>query len=290
LWELLTRKVPFSHHSNYEKFKRAVCHNHERPVIPDNCEPSLKSLIERCWHANTELRPPFTEIISELDKILVDVAIRDPIGRIFWKSELLNHDEEIFYSDFEEKLFQFLHVPFTNITQEQKDKIAAYQKCCQALFSVQSKSKTEKVLIVDIEWFGKVLMWFGPLPNPESENYNWEVGFLENIRTTLNEKWFHGDLTTKESVDKLSEKLGGTYLIRFSSIPGYYTISQISGGRKVIHQRIKHSPGGPYIIDNDEYNTLNDLVTQRGYTLPCPGSKYQNMDQSSEVSCYVNTV
>jgi hypothetical protein len=36
LWELLTRQEPFAEFNDFETFKKAVCEQNVRPVIPSN--------------------------------------------------------------------------------------------------------------------------------------------------------------------------------------------------------------------------------------------------------------
>lgn len=98
LWEIVTRKAPFPHHTDYAVFREAVCVQHERPPIPSGLEPSLKDLIIRCWHPDPEKRPPFERILFELDHILINVAINDHLGRAFWFVLMLYS----FYSYFQE--------------------------------------------------------------------------------------------------------------------------------------------------------------------------------------------
>jgi hypothetical protein len=97
----LTQEEPFAQYQSFDKFKDAVCIRHERPEIPADCVPSLRqplrlsvltsarNLIQRCWDPDPNKRPPFTEIINELDFIIVDCAISDPLGREFWKTSFL---------------------------------------------------------------------------------------------------------------------------------------------------------------------------------------------------------
>lgn len=83
LWEIVTRKPPFPHHTDYTVFREAVCvkvqplahrslftrphcPQHERPPIPKRLEPSLKDLINRCWHPDPNKRPSFERILQEL--------------------------------------------------------------------------------------------------------------------------------------------------------------------------------------------------------------------------------
>lgn len=51
LWEIYTRKDPFSQFRNYQKFKEAVARQGVRPVIPADCPASLRALMEKCWAA-----------------------------------------------------------------------------------------------------------------------------------------------------------------------------------------------------------------------------------------------
>jgi len=46
-----------------------------RPQVPDNCPPSLRELIHRCWHEAPELRPTMAEVVTELERIGSRLAI-----------------------------------------------------------------------------------------------------------------------------------------------------------------------------------------------------------------------
>ncbi|AQK60315.1 Serine/threonine-protein kinase HT1 [Zea mays] len=45
----------------------AVVNKGARPVIPQDCLPSLRHIMTRCWDANPEVHPPFTEIVCMLE-------------------------------------------------------------------------------------------------------------------------------------------------------------------------------------------------------------------------------
>jgi len=291
LWELLTRDVPFSHHNNYEKFKRAVCQNHERPPIPDDCVTNLKDLIERCWDRNPDLRPSFSDIILDIKEILVDVAIGDPIARRFWKKYYLHEEEDISYNDFEENLFEFLNIPDpSDMNEEELNIFHLNKKCLFNFIPHHSKSKTDTGPKVNIEHFGKLLNWFGPVDDPDVGN--WRFSILDRFRDALTLEAFFGEITTNEAVDELSVSSNGTYLIRFSeSVKGYFSLSQVSQNRRVVHTRIKHIPGGPYIIDKAEFNSLKDLVEQRYSQYKGATSKFYKkiFHQDDEVTAYLNT-
>jgi hypothetical protein len=48
------------------------------------------------------------------------------------------------------------------------------------------------------------------------------------IRLLLQNRWFHGDISTKEAENRLISKGPGAFLVRFStSAPGTYTMSKV---------------------------------------------------------------
>lgn len=46
-----------------------------RPKIPKKTHPSVKGLLERCWHQDPEKRPIFEEIIDMLQQIMNEVNV-----------------------------------------------------------------------------------------------------------------------------------------------------------------------------------------------------------------------
>mgnify|MGYP003645519537 CR=1 FL=1 len=62
LWEILTRKQPFSSYTDYEKFKKELTVNAIRPEMPKDAIPSLSKLIRSCWDQDPNNRPSFSEI------------------------------------------------------------------------------------------------------------------------------------------------------------------------------------------------------------------------------------
>ena len=101
LWELLTRKDPFSNHDDYDIFVDAVCNKGERPPIPEWCPTRLRTLMTRCWDEDPNVRPTFPEIVTALDDVIADCAdlefaskvdslVQDSNARVFWKKYFRN--------------------------------------------------------------------------------------------------------------------------------------------------------------------------------------------------------
>jgi hypothetical protein len=68
LWELgaITGMLPFTNMTAVQA-AFAVVNKGARPVIPQDCLPSLRHIMTRCWDANPEVHPPFTEIVCMLE-------------------------------------------------------------------------------------------------------------------------------------------------------------------------------------------------------------------------------
>jgi len=137
--------------------------------------------------------------------------------------------------------------------------------------NLNPKQQQKKSETVALRNWGKILQWFGPIRDPETTPHT--NTFMDEITKILKEPWFHGDTDLQRAQELLSGKPAGTFMIRFSSLEGWYTISQIHG-RIIQHQRIGHQPGDPFVIENDAYNSLFDLVEQRSLKQPCEGSRY----------------
>ncbi|GAM26703.1 hypothetical protein SAMD00019534_098780 [Acytostelium subglobosum LB1] len=259
LWEILTRKEPFSHHRELEKFREAVCSKHERPPIPADCLDSLRKLIEKCWDKEPLRRPSFKEIIATLDHIIVDAAISDINGRDFWKRSFLT-EQEVPWDTFVDALCEWSKHP--NRTQCDKASIE-YQniKCLKAILSDSPKAEGTGVdNIVHIEKFGKILEFFGPMNAP-----NEGKTLLELIREVMAQKWFHGYFETVDAATRLGGQPVGSFLIRFSSTnAGCFTISQVINEAGTIkHQRVSRI-GTKYNYQNVNYNSLIDVVAKNG--------------------------
>ncbi|KAI3986393.1 hypothetical protein MKX01_002238 [Papaver californicum] len=66
LWELITGMLPFQNMSAVQA-AFAVVNKNVRPIVPNDCLPVLSEIMTRCWDANPEVRPPFTEVVRMLE-------------------------------------------------------------------------------------------------------------------------------------------------------------------------------------------------------------------------------
>ncbi|MCL7027926.1 hypothetical protein MKW94_023516 [Papaver nudicaule] len=66
LWELITGMLPFQNMSAVQA-AFAVVNKNVRPNVPNDCLPVLSEIMTRCWDANPEVRPPFTEVVRMLE-------------------------------------------------------------------------------------------------------------------------------------------------------------------------------------------------------------------------------
>lgn len=301
LWFLYTKQEPYSEFDDLDTFSRAVCLQHVRPVIPEDCNPRLRDLITRCWHPTPESRPGFGEILQCLDHIIIELAIEDPIGRDFWKAYFLGK-HSVPWGDFLNHFARAMqvvntNVPMTDILAVRRDLIEGTSieldiKCLKAVLVEETKKSPDsgEEAMVNVENFGSILHFFGPLKvNPHNG-----LEILSEIRVLLSQPWFHGFISAPESENLLLDKQGGTYLVRFSSTsPGCYTISKVSqGDRTIKHQKIHHRPGSGYEINGRVYKSLPELVREEGEELNlvtcCANSKFMALFVQQRIGGYVN--
>lgn len=72
LWELITGMLPFPNMTAVQA-AFAVVNKGVRPIIPNDCLPTLSEIMTRCWDANPDVRPPFTEVVRMLENAEVEI-------------------------------------------------------------------------------------------------------------------------------------------------------------------------------------------------------------------------
>jgi len=341
LWSMLTREEPYLEYEDLNTFRTDICHRNVRPVIPNDCVPSLSNLIQRCWHRNPRNRPTFEEIVRELEYILVDYSIYDYIGRKLWVENFLSHDR-VSWNEFSVALQNELEAatflpPVERLNESHLQQATDFQleelstrtlecqrmaeaemrrrygpggkprdiyeenhrqerenqfyECLKALLAINSveDGTVFNEPVVTIEKFGEMLNWFGPIVDEQGK-----VAIFDNLLDTAKHAWFHGDIDQSVAEDRIrANRTVGSFLVRFSSKPGFYTISQATS-EGIEHRRISHVVGGKFTYGRQmEANTLEALIALLARPLhlqqPCPGSRFARIFLKEGPGGYVQT-
>ena len=320
LWQAVTREEPFLEFESYESFLEAVTKHRVRPRIPRSTPEAISRLIEQCWQQNPRNRPSFDRIVPQLDAILVQVAIRDPVGLRFWQKHFPGR-EGVSWEDFlpaylallDDYGCQIFHplpaVPnaamlhaasqfqleelrqrgprqaqmvVLETTRREEAHIDPYQqkedlqlRCLQmALFDSPPTEKSE----LSLEEFGSFLDWFGPMALPKSGNGVSAIVLHQNVTAILCEPWFHGDIDAKMAGERLINGAPGSFLVRFSSIAGCFTVSCTDSTRAIKHYRVVSDEQRGFCWNTVEAPTLPLFVANAskiiGLQSACLGSKY----------------
>ncbi|XP_072970878.1 serine/threonine-protein kinase STY8-like isoform X2 [Typha angustifolia] len=71
LWELVTAKIPYNTMTPLQAAYRV--RQGMRPELPEDTDPKLLELMQRCWDTVPAMRPSFSEITVELEELLKQV-------------------------------------------------------------------------------------------------------------------------------------------------------------------------------------------------------------------------
>jgi hypothetical protein len=184
LWELYTRQSPFAKYQVWDEFVEAILVRKERPPLDPEMPDSLKYLISSCWSDDRNSRPLFPSILSQLDEVLVDLAINDPPASTFWKKHFVHPDplrleEVVGWSEF---------IRAVQVETEIKDIANKVSPLFPYLAVVGSDKR------VSIHSFSNTVRWCGYFfVADRAEQVLSEVGMLTR------ESWFHGCIDQLET-------------------------------------------------------------------------------------------
>ncbi|CAN4094573.1 unnamed protein product [Withania somnifera] len=72
LWELITGMLPFQNMTGVQA-AFAVANKGIRPTIPTDCLPVVSEIITRCWDADPDSRPTFSQVVKMLEAAETEV-------------------------------------------------------------------------------------------------------------------------------------------------------------------------------------------------------------------------
>jgi serine/threonine protein kinase len=279
LWELITNQTPYAEQkfADLGEVYQHVVLDGKRPPIPPRCPTALARLLLQCWDYDPDKRPTVQQILDSHalnDDTIVDAVISDTnsYARDFWKQEFKEKDEEVMdtvpWRTFAPALFKFCGYQFVDKTKPFNEQLEV-----KALKHICVNTKDESVTI---EWFSKVLEWFGPFTRDQK--------FIKNVLKIISIKGFFGDIPKDLAIEKLAGKKSGTYLIRYSNeAPGFMAITVVSpdADPPVRHYRIQHKAGLGYVLGKTEYKSLTALIKSNkedlGLEHPLSGSVFYQM-------------
>jgi hypothetical protein len=120
--------------------------------------------------------------------------------------------------------------------------------CLKEVIATTSKKKrikqgAENVIRAKMTTFGNIVQCFGPF----------DKAFLGRATKVLGSKWFFGNTSQSDSEEALHQhKTVGTFIIRFSSTPGFFTLSFI-GKAQLEHHRIINVPGQGCLVWGQQF-------------------------------------
>lgn len=303
LWVLITgQDCPYAAYRTLEELQHH--HKQQLPIYSYvGCSKSFQELIEDCVNPEVAHRPIFKSITLRLELIIIDTILEDQAANIFWKKHFLE-DMCVQWADFIKAFSKEyrIELPMNQNTPPSKSPAQSAKKTPtqreppKPLFSptitlTKEELELQKTILcfksilvnennqVDLEWFGKIIQWFGTLDS---------LGSLKKIEELVTSAYFFGNIDAAESESFLRTKPVGTFLVRFSlQFAGAFTLSKTtnlktSNKNGIVHQRFYfHQTQQKYYINvesNTFYDSIGDLISKERenlqLTTACEGSPF----------------
>jgi len=276
LWEMLTQERVFADLPNLQKLMYAIVEEGRRPTLPPNTPTSLRNLITSCWDADPAKRPSFKEILEQLDHVLVDVVVQDHSARAMWKKHFWGKSS-VEWDEFAKVVVSTLKLDPPTPDSESELELLCLKEVVATTPKKKRIKQSEVKLQAKMTSFGNIVQCFGPF----------DKKFLTRTRRVLESKWFFGNISQSDAEEALKEhKTVGTFLIRFSSTPGFFTLS-FSGAKQLEHHRIISIPGTGFMVWGLTFQDLFGVVeagtgTKKLLKKPCAGSPYLHLFQKKK--------
>jgi len=211
----------------------------------------------------------------------IEHFVDDRNAQIFWQKFFLGK-KDVPWQDFYTHFWEVMDLP---IPKDIGSPSQALPLLCLHEVLVTNANDT-----VELENWGRVTGWFGPVEIPYREG-----GFLDRVTDILRQRWFHGYLRTPQAEALLSTQPFGTYLFRFSNAhKGSFSLSLVSPEGKVVHYLIPYKPGVGFLWENCPYDSLQSVIAKFSlkYSLrqfaPCDKFCWLFQGNNAAIAGYLN--
>merc|ERR1712137_1343292 len=282
LWEILTKKKAYSHHSmhgSFQVFRQAILIG-GRPPIPSDCNPFLRHLLQSCWTSSPDERPTFQEIIEQLTQILtqyktlelqqsIAADIDSPVACSFW-FDAFNVETNVSWSEFSAALCQRLNGLDTGVSMLNDDSLQL--KCLKEILLANYFETVSR------RNFGRIIEWFGPMMFPYSDSGD---HLLDRLIETMQLPYFHGFMDDQSAENILSRQNAnnGSFLVRFAcNNTKSLCISRVSHGEsRLVEHLLISCNNGMFEYDSVEYSTVSDIVGALELGTDCTNNTYSHL-------------
>eukprot|EP01116_Phalansterium_solitarium_P020063 TRINITY_DN5810_c0_g2_i1.p1 TRINITY_DN5810_c0_g2~~TRINITY_DN5810_c0_g2_i1.p1 ORF type:complete len:536 (+),score=149.07 TRINITY_DN5810_c0_g2_i1:84-1691(+) len=293
LWEVLLDEKAYSHYDRmtgnpndiFKAFLTAVCHRHERPDLTPVRKKSekLADLINACWAPSPQERPSFPEVIQEMCRIILALAVPSREGQSVWATYFCNgrsgQDGSLMLDEIKMSvpLETLLDVIYTAADSPHEPSDAELKSMEKLLKHFAREDLPSGEAAVQLTQFGAFCHSVGRL-TPD---------IFHRVHLLTQNRGFFGQLATTEVASKLALFGPGSYLLRFSSNPGSITLSCAPAGQppgasiQIEHRRIDFDfASGTYYFQGapERFDTLQPLMNleriRKVCSKPCSGSPF----------------
>jgi len=225
LLECYMQQEPYYDYTDWTEIEQIMTHviAGKRPTVPTTIPETLNKLLQECWYTDAKKRPPFSEITTRMDQVILECVIPTHEGRNIWN----NNFSQALTVDIDK---------FCSILFDTFGKDAKREKALKFIFDAK----------ISIEDFGNALMWFGPLPEP----------FFHNIIYLYDSEWYHHKLPDKQAKTLLANKNNG-WLIKLGNNPGEFEL-MTAGWNALIYA----TPAGELWYDGITFKDWHELFAK----------------------------
>lgn len=193
----------------------------------------IAELILRCLSPDPSQRPAFRTIVETLEHTISTLLIPDEAPAKWW-NEKFNSKEEVDWKEFEEK--------YRHPGDSQRE------LCCLRYFLVPNLVANKVTRTRFGDFIARVC--------DKSQDWKKLPGIAESFVDKL---WFHGYLSTNEAVSIAANSKPGSFLVRFSSSFGGFSITYLLADGSIKHTKIAHRLG-KYYYGECTYGSLDKLI------------------------------